>query len=62
MGGRKMKTVNGYRIETAGGGSFVKRWIVWQNSYFVRIFFKFREAKIACLTGDFSKGMKKDIY
>ncbi len=57
-----MKNVNSYQIETAGGGSFVKRWIVWKDGQIIRVFFKFRDAKNACKTGDFSAGMERDIY
>jgi len=59
MGVRK---VNGYTIETRGGGSFVKRWAVLRDEKLIAIFFKYSEAKKACETGDFSEGLKRDIY
>ena len=58
----KAREINGYRIETRGGESFVKRWAVLQGKKLIAVYFKYREAKEACETGDFSGRLKRDIY
>lgn len=57
-----MRNINGYQVETAGGFITVKRWIVYKDKRIIRVFCRFKDAKDACHTGDFSKGMAKDIY
>ena len=53
----KAREINGYTIETRGGESFVKRWAVLQDEKLIAVYFKYREAKKACETGDFSGGL-----
>ncbi|RLC80418.1 MAG: hypothetical protein DRI61_05830 [Chloroflexi bacterium] len=56
------REVNGYIIETRGRGSFVKRWVVLRDEKEIAVYFKYREAKRACETNDFSKGLEEDLY
>ena len=55
------REVNGYVIETRGGGSFVKRWVVLHDEEEVAVYFKYSEAKKAYETNDFSKGLEEDF-
>ncbi|MCD6209941.1 MAG: hypothetical protein J7J01_03435 [Methanophagales archaeon] len=57
-----MVEINGYRIEGRGGPGFVKRYTVLRNEKLIAVYFKYRDAKQACETGDFSGGLKRDIY
>jgi len=56
------REVNGYIIETRGGESFVRRWVVLRNEKEIAVYFKYSEAKKACETNDFSKGLEEDFY
>jgi len=57
------RTVNGYTIESLGGFILVKHWIVYNDkSQLLGTFFKFRDAKKACLENDFSNGYKGSLY
>ena len=57
-----MRIINDYQIEKRGGGSFVKRWVVYKDEWIMRVFFSFSQAKWACENEDFTGGMEKDIY
>jgi len=56
------RKVNGYTIETRGGFICVKRWAVLRDGRLIAVYLKYREAKRACETEDFSGGLKSDIY
>ena len=57
------RIINGYTIESLGGFILVKHWIVYNDkAQFVGTFFKFRDAKNACLTNDFSNAYKGFLY
>lgn len=60
----KKRVINGYVVETRGGFITVKRWAILDSKEenLVRVYFKFRDAKQACETEDFSGGLAKDIY
>jgi len=48
------KVVNGYTIVACGGFVTPKRWEVYdEDKRFVAVFFKYKEAKEACLRQDF---------
>ena len=54
--------INNFEIEKRGGFICVKRWAILKDNNLIRIYFKFKDAKNACLNNDFSKGLNKDIY
>lgn len=59
----KSRSINNYRIETVGGFVMVKHWIVYdKEGGFKGIFFKFKDAKEACLSDDFSKAYMDELY
>lgn len=60
---RIKRVINGYIVETRGGFITVKHWIVYDRLGERRgIYFRFREAKEACLLNDFSKGYQGNLY
>ena len=60
----KKRIINGYVVETRGGFITVKRWAVLDSKEenLLGVYFKFRKAKQACETKDFSGGLAEDIY
>ena len=57
------RKINGYNVETVGGFITVKHWIVTDsNDEFKGIFFKFNQARTACLTSDFSEAYHGRLY
>jgi len=62
-GGEKgMVEINGYRIERRGGPGFVKRYAVFRGEKLIAVYFRYKNAKQACETGDFSGGLRREIY
>jgi len=57
-----MVEINGYRIERRAGPGFVKRYAVLRNEKLIAVYFRYKEVKQACETGDFSGGLKREIY
>ena len=57
------RIINNFTIETMGGFITIKYWRVRnQNNEFKGIFFKFGDAKAACLNNDFSKAYMERLY
>ena len=58
----KIRHINGYTVETAGGFITVKRWLVYKHEELMGVFFSYGNAKIACSTDSFTNARKRDIY
>ena len=57
------RIVNNYTIESLGGFVLVKHWIVYNDkAQFMGTFFKFRDAKTACLTDNFLDAYDGFLY
>jgi len=57
-----MRIINGYHVETVGGFITIKYWIVTKKDVYVGTYFKFRDAKEACINRNFSKAYKGKLY
>ena len=58
-----IRTVNNFIIETMGGFITIKYWQVYnQDNEFKGIFFRFGDAKTACLNNDFSGAYMERLY
>ena len=57
-----IRNINGYQVETVGGFITIKHWIVSLDGEHIGTFFRFADAKKACLHNDFSKAYKKTLY
>ena len=57
------RIINNFTIETMGGFVTIKYWQVHnQDNEFKGIFFKFGDAKTACLNNNFSKAYMGRLY
>ena len=56
------KKINGYVIEGIGGFITVRHWIVNKDYKYMGTFFKFGDAKTACLENDFSGAYQGRLY
>ena len=57
------RQVNGFTVETVGGFVTIKYWVVYNaNKEYMGTFFKFGDAKTACLNNDFSEAFKEKLY
>ena len=57
------RQINGYTIETYGGFITVKHWTVFdKDDRQIATYFRYGDAKKACLNGNFDNGFKGKLY